>query len=415
MVRLEESSGSLTLSEPPFSNTATTIGKAHSDGPAVAWKPQPTISVDPTRKKRYHQKARTGCFICRRRRVKCDEQKPSCLRCYKVNEMCHYEGAAPQSTSALGQYRLSLLPSAPERLDLSFLQFFTLHTKDALSTPPSSLVDRYPSMHLAPDTASERFWNCLGLPLVHVEPLLLELVVILGKTHRKALEPESSRGDTPLEVINVLSKIVKTRPLDIVVIGSQLATAFQILYLTSTGDFAPVEDGAHTIAFSRLLLSSSDTVFEYITRTTDVTRVSLTICATVRGDQFLQIPEHFLDLEDAQYYFTEIMKLHLLRLRPTLEKWLGTMLKLYELARGKDWEHSKEILTLFIYGRHILMILDLQLNASPDQREAWEAVVEKDQLKSRVSSRSTEEDTSKWAMAWMPPDSSFHPDPTIEQ
>lgn len=268
-------------------------------------------------------------------------------------------------------------------------------------------------MPIAPDTANERFWNRLGLPLVHTEPLLLELVVILGKTHRTALERGYPRGEAPLEVINVLSKIVKTRPLDVAVVACPLASAFHILHSTSMGDFAPNGDGAHAIAFSRLLLNSSEVVFEYVKRTTDVSRVSLSICANARDDRSLEIPERFLDLEDAQYFFTEIMKLHLLKLRSALEKWLGAMFRLYELARGHDWEHIKDILTLFIYGRHILMILDLQLNAGPEQHEAWKAVEEKDQLRARVSSRSAEENASKWTMAWMPPNSAFRPGPTV--
>ncbi|KAG5208038.1 hypothetical protein GTR04_3400 [Trichophyton interdigitale] len=29
--------------------------------------------------RRRHQKSRNGCFECKRRRIKCDEEKPACL------------------------------------------------------------------------------------------------------------------------------------------------------------------------------------------------------------------------------------------------------------------------------------------------------------------------------------------------
>lgn len=40
------------------------------------------------RKKAFHAKARTGCLTCRKRRVKCDENRPACGRCRKGNRQC---------------------------------------------------------------------------------------------------------------------------------------------------------------------------------------------------------------------------------------------------------------------------------------------------------------------------------------
>jgi Fungal Zn(2)-Cys(6) binuclear cluster domain len=34
------------------------------------------------------RRARTGCLTCRTRRIKCDEAKPSCLRCHNANFLC---------------------------------------------------------------------------------------------------------------------------------------------------------------------------------------------------------------------------------------------------------------------------------------------------------------------------------------
>lgn len=43
-----------------------------------------------TGKRRYHQKSRKGCSTCKRRRVKCDEGKPLCMKCQHMNLVCGY-------------------------------------------------------------------------------------------------------------------------------------------------------------------------------------------------------------------------------------------------------------------------------------------------------------------------------------
>ena len=44
--------------------------------------------VDKGRSKRHHHKTRTGCVSCRRRRLKCDEAKPVCMRCIVLGQEC---------------------------------------------------------------------------------------------------------------------------------------------------------------------------------------------------------------------------------------------------------------------------------------------------------------------------------------
>ncbi|KAL6818854.1 hypothetical protein GGI42DRAFT_14396 [Trichoderma sp. SZMC 28013] len=47
-------------------------------------------SSPPTSKRRAHTKSRTGCAECRRRRVKCGEEKPSCRHCFRRSIPCLY-------------------------------------------------------------------------------------------------------------------------------------------------------------------------------------------------------------------------------------------------------------------------------------------------------------------------------------
>lgn len=44
-----------------------------------------------------HKKAKTGCTSCKRRRIKCDEGKPTCLRCEKRNFQCIYLPVLPRN------------------------------------------------------------------------------------------------------------------------------------------------------------------------------------------------------------------------------------------------------------------------------------------------------------------------------
>ncbi|WEW56499.1 transcription factor [Emydomyces testavorans] len=44
-----------------------------------------------SRPRRSHQKSRSGCVICKRRRIKCDEAKPECKRCQLHGVTCTYK------------------------------------------------------------------------------------------------------------------------------------------------------------------------------------------------------------------------------------------------------------------------------------------------------------------------------------
>ncbi|OJJ72957.1 hypothetical protein ASPBRDRAFT_195599 [Aspergillus brasiliensis CBS 101740] len=49
--------------------------------------------------RRPHRKSRAGCLVCKQRRVKCDEEKPSCHRCQKLGFDCSYEPETKDSVS----------------------------------------------------------------------------------------------------------------------------------------------------------------------------------------------------------------------------------------------------------------------------------------------------------------------------
>ncbi|KAL7664983.1 Zn(2)-C6 fungal-type domain-containing protein [[Candida] zeylanoides] len=44
----------------------------------------------PATKRRFHSKSRNGCSTCKRRRIKCDEHKPTCMKCQHLGLVCGY-------------------------------------------------------------------------------------------------------------------------------------------------------------------------------------------------------------------------------------------------------------------------------------------------------------------------------------
>ncbi|KAL2851656.1 hypothetical protein BJX68DRAFT_235469 [Aspergillus pseudodeflectus] len=59
----------------------------------------------------YSSRVKTGCITCRRRRIKCDEAKPSCQRCTAGKRPC--EGYAPQVKAAPAMRMIMYTPSTP--------------------------------------------------------------------------------------------------------------------------------------------------------------------------------------------------------------------------------------------------------------------------------------------------------------
>ncbi|KAK6216685.1 bacterial transferase hexapeptide [Colletotrichum tabaci] len=58
----------------------------------------PTLQSDKKRKRNFSNRTKTGCLTCRRRKKKCDEQKPECSNCLRGGFVC--AGYPPQRNTA---------------------------------------------------------------------------------------------------------------------------------------------------------------------------------------------------------------------------------------------------------------------------------------------------------------------------
>jgi hypothetical protein len=52
-----------------------------------------------TSTRRHHSKSRTGCTVCKKRRIKCDETKPACRQCVDYGRQCSYSITGLQAVS----------------------------------------------------------------------------------------------------------------------------------------------------------------------------------------------------------------------------------------------------------------------------------------------------------------------------
>jgi Fungal Zn(2)-Cys(6) binuclear cluster domain len=94
--------------------------------------------IQKERSKRHHNKTRTGCSTCKRRHFKCDEKKPSCLRCILAGKECAYNIPQPKTFPPPPQDSNLSPPSSVESFvggdpsELRALQFFKERTGPSL-------------------------------------------------------------------------------------------------------------------------------------------------------------------------------------------------------------------------------------------------------------------------------------------
>ncbi|OJD34024.1 c6 finger domain [Diplodia corticola] len=99
--------------------------------------------------RRSHRKSRLGCANCKRRRIKCDEKKPSCTNCVQHSIRCDFAPASSSVDSSPGHV---LGPAAPS------------------PAAPSSAVPSPPSLKSPPARAD------VGSPASGLELIELELL-----------------------------------------------------------------------------------------------------------------------------------------------------------------------------------------------------------------------------------------------
>ncbi|PMD38880.1 hypothetical protein L207DRAFT_513366 [Hyaloscypha variabilis F] len=107
------------------------------------------MNIKPSARKT-HRKTRTGCRTCKSRKIKCDEQRPSCHNCIKHSVVCDFVSHSVGGTSRSG--RGSQIPTSPQNGSIGGGP-----TPDFSSDTPMSLHD----------VQSTQGLNLLDLELLH--------------------------------------------------------------------------------------------------------------------------------------------------------------------------------------------------------------------------------------------------------
>lgn len=72
------------------------------DPSAPTMRVAPSYQAVPLSDQKKHKRTRSGCFTCRSRRIKCDENRPVCERCRKGSRDCVYPSPSPSASSKAG-------------------------------------------------------------------------------------------------------------------------------------------------------------------------------------------------------------------------------------------------------------------------------------------------------------------------
>ncbi|MCJ1389689.1 hypothetical protein MMC18_002546 [Xylographa bjoerkii] len=135
----------------------------------------PKVIIKTKRTRASVPKVRTGCRTCKIRHVKCDEQKPNCLRCSSTGRTCDGYGVEVSAQSTLvedfqvislghsacfNSPSVSIPGNEKERRSFDFFRFQTLQELEiALNTPA---------------------WNRLILQASHSSPVIRNAAIALG-------------------------------------------------------------------------------------------------------------------------------------------------------------------------------------------------------------------------------------------
>uniref|UniRef100_A0A8H7TNQ6 Zn(2)-C6 fungal-type domain-containing protein n=1 Tax=Bionectria ochroleuca TaxID=29856 RepID=A0A8H7TNQ6_BIOOC len=123
------------------------------------------------------RKVRTGCLTCKIRKVKCDENKPNCLRCTKTGRKCDgYVAPLPRAQS-------TKLPNlAPELMSSEDYHAFDYYRVRSSAVLGGIVRD-----------SGDDFWSGLVIRLAITEPAVRHALLALSSVHEKVI----AIGDKP--------------------------------------------------------------------------------------------------------------------------------------------------------------------------------------------------------------------------
>ncbi|KAL7928248.1 hypothetical protein V8C35DRAFT_318612 [Trichoderma chlorosporum] len=136
-------------------------------------------SISRTDKPKNRRKVKTGCLTCKKRRVKCDERRPSCERCASTGRVCDGYGIWDDTAKAPSSLKSKRASALSNTIVLSQFQ--------GGSRRPYSIGFEYfrkYTVNKLPGVFESGFWNSLVFQASVEDPAVLHAVTALGAAHR---------------------------------------------------------------------------------------------------------------------------------------------------------------------------------------------------------------------------------------
>ncbi|KAH8660134.1 hypothetical protein BX600DRAFT_467289 [Xylariales sp. PMI_506] len=161
-------------------------------------------------------KSRTGCRTCKRRRVECDEAKPSCNRCISSDRLCegygiiisHARRSAPLDELSKLSTSLGVLIRPKPVQELRSIPFLDESESFTFELFRSQTVLELSGIR------SKGFWRYSVLPACYLEPAILHSALALASAMRWHRDPRHRTGPDanthiPLEIVKEYNKAIR--------------------------------------------------------------------------------------------------------------------------------------------------------------------------------------------------------------
>ncbi|KAF2491020.1 hypothetical protein BU16DRAFT_141498 [Lophium mytilinum] len=200
-----------------------------------------------------HTKSRRGCFNCKRRRIKCNENYPECNHCNKAGLDCEYPANIIQAAQRLNQPPAPkdavTLRSTPGNFTMSDMRLFH-----------HFLITAYPHLPVGAD----KIWITVIPSFAHNYEFLIHSILALSASHLDAVssanvaEEALSHRILAMKSLNdALSHPAKTRCESDARMAAALALAFQSSHLRDgLYEFLTMVRGCNLIAGKDQLMNA---------------------------------------------------------------------------------------------------------------------------------------------------------------
>ncbi|KUJ19351.1 uncharacterized protein LY89DRAFT_612974 [Mollisia scopiformis] len=148
-----------------------------------------------------HFKSRAGCRTCKRRRIKCDEIKPCCIRCLSGNRICEGYGIVIDAPKRPTSKIIKIQKAKGHANSWSEIQPKVMTTLDVipfLNHSESAAFDLFRSQTIREMSGlrSSNFWKKIALPACYSVPAILHASMALASAGRWS--QASRKGYHPL-------------------------------------------------------------------------------------------------------------------------------------------------------------------------------------------------------------------------